>query len=51
MVKFVKNALYEIKDFPGVTGPITFDRNGNVVDRPMTIRIVKNGKFIDFSGR
>ena len=43
--ELVKNALYELKDFPGVTGPITFDKNGDVLDRPMELRTVKNGKF------
>jgi len=43
--ELVKNALYKIKDFPGVTGPITFDKNGDVLDRPMEFRVVKNGKF------
>ncbi len=25
----IKNALYKIKNYPGVTGPITFDKNGD----------------------
>ncbi|MEM3112750.1 MAG: ABC transporter substrate-binding protein [Candidatus Anstonellales archaeon] len=41
----VKNSLYAIKDFPGITGPITFDKNGDVMDRPMEARVVKNGRF------
>jgi len=41
----IKNALHGIKDFPGVTGPISFDANGWVLDRPMEARIVINGKF------
>jgi branched-chain amino acid transport system substrate-binding protein len=44
----IKNALYTIKDYPGVTGPITFDANGDVMDRPMVTRIVKNGRFVDY---
>jgi branched-chain amino acid transport system substrate-binding protein len=42
----VKDALYHTQNFPGVTGPITFDQNGDVVDRPMEARVVRNGKFI-----
>ncbi|HAW50191.1 TPA: hypothetical protein DCX16_04510, partial [bacterium] len=44
----IKEALYEIKDFPGVTGEITFDKNGDVVYRPIGVRIVKEGKFVDY---
>jgi branched-chain amino acid transport system substrate-binding protein len=46
--EYVKDLLYKVKDFPGITGPITFDQNGDVVDRPMEVRIVKNGKFVKF---
>ena len=44
----IKNTLYTIKDFPGITGYLTFDKNGDIVDRPMEVRIVKDGKFLPF---
>lgn len=44
----IKNGLYGIKDYPGVTGDITFDRNGDVVYRPLSVRMVKGGKFVDY---
>jgi len=40
----IKNSLYEIKDFPGITGKATFDVNGDVV-KPVILKTVKNGKF------
>jgi len=40
-----KKFLYTIKDFPGVTGKITFDKNGDIVGT-MSIKMVKDGKFI-----
>lgn len=43
----IKDALYNIRDFPGVTGSTTIDRNGDVV-KPIKIRIVHGGKFTDY---
>jgi branched-chain amino acid transport system substrate-binding protein len=40
----IKKALYELKDFPGVTGAITMDANGDVI-KSIGIKQVKNGKF------
>lgn len=44
----IKNALYAIKDFPGVNGKITFDKNGDVI-KPLSIKTVKDGKFVIYS--
>ena len=41
----IKNALYTIKDYPGVTGQTSFDANGDVV-KSMRIMQVRNGKFV-----
>ncbi|MDD3700353.1 MAG: penicillin-binding protein activator [Bacteroidales bacterium] len=41
----LKDQLYQIKDFPGVTGVTTIDSNGDV-NKPMGIKSVKNGKFV-----
>lgn len=40
----IKNELYKMKDFKGVTGLTTFDKFGEV-DKPFYIYEVKNGKF------
>jgi branched-chain amino acid transport system substrate-binding protein len=40
----IKDALYTIRDFPGVTGPTTFDQWGEV-SKPYNIYVVKNSKF------
>jgi branched-chain amino acid transport system substrate-binding protein len=42
--KKVKESLYSIKNFMGVTGEISFDKNGDV-SKPVIIKIVKNGQF------
>lgn len=44
----IKTGLYQIKDYPGVTGTITFDKNGDVVTRLFILKIVKDGKFQDY---
>jgi branched-chain amino acid transport system substrate-binding protein len=44
----IKDALYQIKDFPGVTGNITFDEKGDAIDRPLALKTVKNGQFVPY---
>jgi len=44
----IKTGLDQIKDYPGVTGNITFDKNGDVVSRLMAVGIVKDGKFEEY---
>jgi branched-chain amino acid transport system substrate-binding protein len=41
----IKQRLYDIKDYPGVTGKTTFDSNGDVV-KELRIMTVKNGTFV-----
>ena len=41
----IKNELYKIKDFNGVTGTTSFDEAGDVI-KPIVIKTVKNGQFI-----
>jgi len=43
----IKDELYKIKDFPGVTGPTTFDDHGDVI-KPIVIKTVKNGRFVKY---
>jgi len=44
----IKAGLYLLKDYPGVSGNITFDKNGDVVSRTLVFKIVKEGKFQDY---
>lgn len=41
----VKDELYNVKDYLGVSGLITFDNNGDAI-KPITIKIIKNGQFV-----
>jgi branched-chain amino acid transport system substrate-binding protein len=41
----IKNVLYTIKDFPGVSGLTSFDENGDVI-KPVMAKMVKDQKFI-----
>ncbi len=41
----IKLGLYNIKNFPGVTGNTTFDTNGDVI-KPVGIKMLKQGKFV-----
>lgn len=41
----IKEALYKIKDFPGVTGKTTFDENGDVT-KSLRMMIIKNNRFV-----
>lgn len=41
----IKNFMYQIKDFPGITGKTTFDANGDVT-KPVILKTVKNGQFV-----
>ncbi|HEV2864250.1 MAG TPA: ABC transporter substrate-binding protein [Pyrinomonadaceae bacterium] len=40
----VRDALAATKDFPGVTGPVTFDENRDAVKPIVVIRIEENGR-------
>ena len=42
----VKEELYKIKDYKGVSGAITFDRNGDI-SSTFYLQVVKNGQFVD----
>lgn len=42
----LKNAMHNVRGFAGVTGPITIDKNGDVVARPFEARVYRNGRFV-----
>ena len=41
----IKNELYRLKNYVGVSGVTSFDSNGDVI-KPIAIKEVQNGKFI-----
>lgn len=43
--KRIKTALYNVKDYEGVNGIISFDENGDVA-KPLMFKTVKNGDFV-----
>lgn len=45
--KAMKEALYLVKDYPGVSGSTTFDSNGDVV-KPVVLRVVRGGEFVPY---
>lgn len=47
----VAESLHMVSNWEGVTGVHTFDEKGDVVDRPIFIKIVKNGKFEYFESQ
>jgi len=43
----IKNELYKIKEFPGVTGKTSFEKNGDVI-KDIAIYTIRNGEFIKY---
>jgi branched-chain amino acid transport system substrate-binding protein len=43
----IKDALYSIKNFPGVTGSTSFDKNGDV-NKELKIMAAKSNKFVAY---
>lgn len=41
----LKTELFNLQAFSGVVGPITFDENGEVIERPTLLKTVKDGQF------
>jgi branched-chain amino acid transport system substrate-binding protein len=41
----IKNSLYKIRNWKGVDGVISFDKNGDAI-KPLVIKTVRNGKFV-----
>ena len=46
----IKKEIYEIENFPGVSGLTTFDENGDVI-KSIRLKTVRNGKFVDLCGK
>ena len=45
----IKNELYKIKDYQGVSGTITFDSNGDLVSANYMIKEIKNKEAIEIN--
>lgn len=45
----VRDRLFEVKDYEGASGQITFDRNGDS-RAEFNIQVVKNGQFVPYEG-
>jgi branched-chain amino acid transport system substrate-binding protein len=43
----VKDELYDVKDYKGAGGVLTFDRNGDVAGQPFSLLVVENGEFVE----
>ncbi|HLD05407.1 MAG TPA: ABC transporter substrate-binding protein [Candidatus Nanoarchaeia archaeon] len=43
----IKDELYQVKDYPGVSGTIGFDENGDLLEARYIIHTLKNGKVED----
>ncbi len=43
----IKESLYSIKDFSGVTGKISFDKNGDT-HKEIILKTIKDGKFVNY---
>lgn len=43
----IKDALYKIINFPGLSGITTFDENGDVA-KPVILKTVQHGKFVNY---
>jgi ABC-type branched-subunit amino acid transport system substrate-binding protein len=44
----IRQAIDKKREFSGVTGRIIFNEKGDVTDKPVAIKMVKNGKFEPF---
>jgi branched-chain amino acid transport system substrate-binding protein len=43
----LKNYLYKVRTYPGVSGEISFDKNGDVLSK-FELEVVKEGQFVEF---
>jgi branched-chain amino acid transport system substrate-binding protein len=44
----IKNYLYGVKNYPGITGLISFDQNGDIVRDSFSTYTIQNGQFVPY---
>ena len=44
----IKNELYKIHDYAGASGTIMIDSNGDAINRPLALKIIKDGKAVPY---
>jgi len=44
----IKDALYKVQNYQGVSGNISFDKNGDLVSASYDVKIVKGGKSVNY---
>lgn len=44
----IRDELFKIKDYAGASGIITFDENGDAINRPLQLKTIKEGKAVDY---
>lgn len=42
----LKDALYKVKGYPGISGTFSFDTNGDVIGIPFAMKVFKDGKLM-----
>jgi branched-chain amino acid transport system substrate-binding protein len=47
-VDCIRNYLVNLKDYPGVSGKINFNENGDLVGAEFMIKTIKNGQFVPY---
>lgn len=46
-VEIIKQNLYNTQNYPGISGPTSFDKNGDVI-KPLQFMTVKSGRFVAY---
>jgi len=46
-VDCIRNYLVNLKDYPGISGKINFDENGDVT-KSLKIKTITNGQFVPY---
>lgn len=44
----IKDALYQVQNYQGVSGAISFDSNGDLKDANYDVKVITNGKPVDY---
>ncbi len=44
----IKDALYQVQNYQGISGSISFDQNGDLVDANYDTKTVKGGQVVDY---